>query len=288
MKEITRLNYLHYADALDRLQSVQLPASDYVTKNELMSVASNGHPPSDFLRAVVASYGGSRSKRIDVAQLASDLIHAHEMRGVFSSLRCRGFSYSFVSDMTGFPYRLRRKVNLRLALIAPRDLFYPPRVRMYLPRHRANHYFFYEAPAIAFALGMTTRKAWYIFILQSDLTRRVPAYVRDHFRGWRKVLFANIIRTAEHCVDRIYLCEEDHVLEACHKDYPKPTKLPKLWQSIYRGTACDFRMDQTELKRAINIQLYDRHAPVYARNMYCLHLNRESHIFANKYNGGKT
>jgi len=279
MKEIARLNYLHYGDALEWLDSDQLPSSGCIKKNEFLTVNAYGDAPNEFLRTVVTTYGGSRSNRMDLAQLASDLTHTRNMRRVFSTLGCRGFSYSFVTDIAGFPYRLRKKVNLRVALVAPRDLFYPPCVRAYLPRHSANHYFYYEAPAIAFCLGMATRKAWYIFVMQSDLTRRVPACVKDHFRGWRKVLLTNIIRFAVHSVDHVYLCMENHVLEGCHRDYPAPREPPKLWKSIYSGTACDFQMDTINLKRAINIQLYDRHPPVYARTMYCLHLNGESHKY---------
>ena len=272
MKEIVRVNFLHYGDALALLSKVKFPSTGRIAKHELLSSIENGYPPSNFLRSVIANYGGSRLCRVDLASLKSDLARTFLMRKVFGTLGCRGFSYAFFSDMQGFPYRLRRQIDLRVALIASPGLFYPPRVRRYVARHRANHYFLYEAPAIAFALGMTTRRKWYVFIMQSDLYRRGPACVREHFRGWRKVLFANIVQYASETADRIYLCSEDDVLNGCHEGYFRPLTPPETWQSIYRGTAHEFGMDRTEMRRGINIQLYDRRPPVYARSMYCLDL----------------
>lgn len=287
MKEITRENYLHYGDVFKWLSGTEFPSVGCVTKKELLSSIENGCPHSKFLSAIVTDYYRSRSHRADLADLTSDLTRTARIREVFRMLGCRGFSYKFLSGMAGFPYRLRRRVDLRMALVATRDLFYPPQVRRYLARHRANHYFVYDAPAIAFALGMTTRKKWYVFIMQSDIVRRGPASVREHFRGWRKVLFANIIEFAKKSADYIYLCKEEDVLEGCHGDYHKPLAPPVSWRSIYRGTADDFGMLSTELTRGINIQLYDRRPPIYARSMYCLALDRKPNILPKSHNGAK-
>ena len=285
MRQVSRVNYLHYGDALQRLSSAELPSPHCVTKQELLSSIENGCCPSSFLHAIVTDYAGCRSRRLELADLASDLRHSEQMQEVFRALRCRGFSYKLFADMTGFPYRLRKRVNLRMALVADRDLFYPPNVRRYLARHSANHYFVYEAPAIAFALGMATRHAWYVFVMQSDVVRRGPACIREHFRGWRKVLFANIIEHARDAAHRVYLCREEDVLEACHGDHPRPSSPPASWRSIYRGTASDFGMLTIELTRRINIQLYSRRRPIYAEIMYCLDIENRASMLTRPYNG---
>ncbi len=285
MKEVSRVNYLHYGDALQRIRRADLSSDQINTKQQLLSSIENGYSNSRFIRAIVESYGGSRSSRLDVTEFKLDLSRTTKMRNLFSSLGCRGFSYKFFTDMAGFPYRLRSRVNLRVALVADQELFYPPKVRKYLTRHRANHYFVYQAPAIAFALGIITRKIWYVFVMQSDIVRRGSASVREHFRGWRKVLFNSIIDIAKETADYIYLCREEDVLKACHRDFPGPESPPENWRIIYHGTASDFAMARIELKRRINIQLYDRKHPIYSKSMYYIYLNKKPKVRPRSQNG---
>lgn len=275
MKELFRLNYLYYGDALECLAKADLRSfRPFVNKRRLIESIEKRFTSDGFLRAVVEQQSGNRAQRVDVRRLLLDIKQSQQMNGSFNALGCRGFSYKLFTDMTGFPYRLRRNINLRMALVADSELFYPKKVRDYIVRHRANHYFAYQAPAIAFAQGIANKDAWYIFVLQSDLVRYGPTAVRQHFRGWRKVLFANIVEQAKPQVERVYLCQVDDVVSACHSDFPKPTPVPPSWDVIYHGTALDFGMRLNELPRGINIQLYDRKPAVYARRMYELKLAR--------------
>jgi hypothetical protein len=253
-----------------------LSIRENASKKNLVSLFEQSCGSNKFVRTVVDTYGGSRQAQVDTSVFQVDLRRTAYLRARFAALGCRGFSYKFCSDMTGFPYRLRKRINLRVALVADSALFYPPKVRCYLPRHRNNHYFAYESPAIAFALGIATRRTWYLCVLQSDLVRTGPAAVREHFRGWRKILFANVISYALESAESLCLCREEDVLRACHEDYSRFSSPPMNWRSIYSGTAAFFGMTGVDLRRRINIQLYDRKPPTYARRLYSLDLSRIS------------
>ncbi len=275
MKLLSRLNYLHYGDALRHLTYADLSAfGRHATSEELATFLEQEYSSDGYVRAVIEQVGMHTGRRVDVPMLRSDIKHTGQMRKAFINLRCRGFSYELFGNMTGFPYRLRQRINLRMALITDPTLFYPQSVRAYLRRHRSNHYFAGEGPAIAFALGIATRSAWYVLVMQSDVVRRGAASVREHFRGWRKVLFGNIVHQSRQHVENIYLCTESDVLAGCHPDYPSPAQPPDAWTAIYNRTAMDVGMKLVRLKRRLNVQLYDRKPAVYARYMYIRDLTR--------------
>lgn len=257
MRVVSRVNYMHYGDALPRLEaSLAGDPTKIVGHSSSLDLVTGEHE-----RINGSSTETNPSFQADVAQTT-------RMRRVFRSLSCRGFSYKFVTNMRGFPYRLRRRVNFRAALVADRRLFYPPGVKRYLSRHRANHFFFFEEPAIAFSLGMMCGSSLYILVLQSDLVRYGPSCVREHFRGWRKVLLFNIIEHARSTLNALYLVTEADVLAGCHPEYPIPHSSPPAWKSIYSGTAADFNMKKIRLNRKKNIQLYAGKAPTYAHSFY--------------------
>ena len=268
MREINCVNYLHFGDGLSRLTESMVDFNRADDSQEFLTVLNGKNLKC--VDEILNCYRTGTSGIIDISGLHEDIVQTNSTRSEFRTYGCRGFSYKFYSDMEGFPYRLRRTINLRMALVADNGLFYPPRVRKYLRRHTANHYFAYDAPAIAFALGCVTRKSWYVFVMQSDLCKHGPASVREHFRGWRKVLLANIIDEARKTARYLFLCRGEDVLKSCHPDYSTPSSLPVSWKSIYDGTARSFNMNLVALPSRLNIQLYDRKRPVYAQEMYGL------------------
>lgn len=243
-----------------------------VLKNVFIAQAFDGQSSNRFLLEVIGSYGGPSSKRISVTELFDDVTKTLRCRRMFQTLGCRGFSYEFVGEMQGFPYHLRKQIDLRLALVSQRELFYPKRVRRYLLAHNVNHYFVDAFPAIAFALGRRVGRKWFICIMQSDLAFRGPAYIRDHFRGWRKILFANLMRYAIGAVDEIYLCPAAAVFSGSFPTGLRPAEMPAIWSHIYDGTARFFSMKPVELSRAVNVQIYKNAPPVYCRCFYRLRL----------------
>ncbi len=272
-------NYLHYGNALERWHLGGVAEHHGLhSKRALLEELGRSGGDTRHLAQIIRSYGPLRARTVDVDQLRADFAATVGLRARFRALDCRGFSYRIDREitLTGPHSRvalpLRGEINLRWALMSGEDLFYPPKVRQYLRRFTLSHYSRNGFPAIAFALGIQGRGAWYVLALQSDLAVGTPAYIRDHFRGWRKVLFANLLSAAAGDADTVYLCTAQDTLRACHPGYCAPAAVPPAWERIYDRTAADFHMRLVRLRGLLNIQLFSRQRAVYANRLYELRL----------------
>ena len=175
-----RVNYLHYGTALAHFEGIHHPMPSSRVRKQVFcdSIVAPAKPPQ-CATEVVASFGGRNRQTLSPSLFQSDVASSLHMRGKFGALGVRGFSFVLYDGINHFPYRLRQEINLRLALVADPILFYPRAVSQWLRRHRANHVFVYDAPAIAFLLGIARSDGWYILTLQSDVTTYGPAAVRD-------------------------------------------------------------------------------------------------------------
>ena len=188
----------------------------------------------------------------------------------------RALSFEFDPEMQGYnrqyawSYQLKSEINLRMALMAGKSLHYPPRVKEYLYGEFLNcaHHVRGGVPALAFALGMRTPAAWYVFVLQSDAACAASACVREYVRGWRKILFTSIAAHARTCTDRLYLCRAEDVLRACHPG-SMPGDLPQAWRTIYDGTACELSMQPVRLAEPVDLRMYRaKQEPVLSQQFY--------------------
>jgi len=222
-------------------------------------------------------------KKIRASELQYDVQNALEWRQRFHALGCRGFSYALEMKMWGYNsqrsrhHQLSSAVNLRMALMAHPELFYPPRVQRYLRRFQwlANHYHDRnKVPAVAFCFGKRAEKAWYVLVMQSDPASRGPTPVREHFRGWRNVLFANVVAQAVGHVSTLYLARAEDVERACYSGTTEPSRLPERWRTIYDGTALQWGMNAVRVNEPVDIQIYRDRNPVYARDFYELPLSK--------------
>jgi len=270
--ELTRLNYLNFGDSLEAFQTLELWQSGFCLKRNLIEDLRTAGNPSPFLIEVLRSYGGGRTKRIDLQALHQDILASFKFRQQFSELGSRGFSYTLQESIELCGDQLRDDINLRLALMPDETLFYPPRIKRYLRRGYSNHYRANGFSSIAFALGKITDKACYVLIMQSDLAFRSPAYIRDHFRGWRKVFFGIITNIANCRCGTIYLPFAHDVMKCCHPGFRRPTTTPKSWCMIYDRTAEDFRLTPVRLRKPINIQVYRELDSVLVRDFFKLDL----------------
>jgi hypothetical protein len=268
-------NYLHYGDALECPELTLLDGRHgLISKTRLAEEIAAGGANGPCLAEVIRAYGPPRSRMVDLDSLRSDLAGSVALRAGFQTLGCRGFSYGFCrfrglwgpASRVLFP--LRRQITLRVALVPDRALFYPPRVRAYMRRYQRGHCFRNGYPAIAFGLGLEIRDAWYIFALQSDLAFGTPSYIRDHFRGWRKVLFASVLHAGMDKVRAVYLCTAADALRACHQEYRAPRTVPRSWEAIYEQTAADFHMQPVQLERGVNIQVFSGQPAVRTCRFY--------------------
>ena len=274
MKLQSRINYLHHGDSLPLLLNhVSRKECDYVLKSDFFSNTFNQQSDNFYLRSIISSFGEPFSKKLSISSLVQDVDASAKAQKLFRILGCRGFSHKFVSNITGFSYRLRSKINLRVAIISSRDLFYPKRVRRHLQRNNANHCFVDGYPAIAFALGRIIGRKWFILIMQSDIAFSQASYIRDHFRGWRKILFASILRHAAGEADSVFLSLSSAIMNGTFPDGFKPQRIPDSWRQIYDGTAQDFNMNPLDLPDLVDIQIYSRKKPVYCRRFYELKIS---------------
>jgi hypothetical protein len=138
------VNYLHSGDALDVLaELVNCSQED----DSLKSLRSRWTTVSQL--APLLHHLGKVQKNIRLGDLRRDIRSGLEWRKLFHLLGCRGFSYGLDTRMRGYncqfsrEYHLDPSVDVRMALIAREQLFYPVRVRKYLRRvpWLANHYF---------------------------------------------------------------------------------------------------------------------------------------------------
>ena len=168
----TRVNYVSYGDSIEAFYKMEPWGNGFRLKSELIVNLQMGRKPSRFLFDVIKSYAGGRAKRINMQELRQDFQESVQFRQDFSALGCRGFSYSVHKSIKLAGYRLRKDVNLRIAMMPEETLFYPFRIKRYLRQCKTNHYVSGGFPSIAFALGEIRDGACYIFVMQSDLAYR--------------------------------------------------------------------------------------------------------------------
>ena len=273
------VNYLHNGKALDTWPDLFPEGNALVTKRgfltHLGSAATAAPELERFVRGQLRWY----KKKVTYDQLHRLLLESAEWRQQFHALGCRGFSYNLDLTMSGYDsqyspqFQLGHNESLRMALLTGSDLFYPGRVRSYCRNKWNNHYFHGKMPSIAFCIGRRIDRAWYVFVMQSDLASRGPSYVRDHFRGWRKILFLNLVAQARGKVDALYLCRAEDAVRACIPARKEGGRLAQKLTRIYDLTAEQWGMKLVKVQAPVNVQIYHRLAPVVSQYFYKLPLN---------------
>lgn len=270
------VNYLHLGNALDVLAELVNCSQEEDSLRHLRSRWAAGSQLAPLLRHL-----GKVQGKIRLSDLRRDVRSGLEWRKRFHLLSCRGFSYGLDTKMRGYncqfsrEYHLDPSVNIRVALIAREQLFYPAKVQKYLRRvpWSANHYFYKgRDPSIAICFGKKQQDAWFIFTMQSDLASHGPCAVREHFRGWRHVLFANLVAQASQYVSKIYLCPAQGVERGCHPGTKPLPGLSEKWKGIYDRTAEQWGMKLAHLLDPVDIQMYRGLEPVYVDRFYELRL----------------
>lgn len=270
------VNYLHFGNAINFFQTYGSVCREANLLALLEAHAANDNELATLLRHYKRTCKKGRS-----FQLRRDFQRTIFWRKQFSALDCRGFSYWLDLAMRGYNsqlskrYNLAAAVNLRVALVPRPQLFYPRRVREHLRRvsWTSNHYFHqYKYPSIAICFGKKTPTAWYILTLQSDISSGTTP-LNEHFRGWRNVLFANIVAQAYGKVSRVYMCRAEDVERTCYPGTLEKDRVRERWRNIYDRTAADWGMPLVFLTRPVDIQLYDRPEPIFVDRLYELRLD---------------
>ena len=266
------VNYLNYGSSPNALLSILDFDNGVFYKDELIDKFRKTNAIDKFSLEIIRSYHGEKTKRINLQSFKQDLKKSLELKNAFSSLGCRGFSSVLHGSIDIDCPELDNDVNLKIALMPDEKLFYPPRIRRYFRRHYYSHYRFNRYPSICFALGKLTDEACCIIIMQSDFVHRNPSFIRDHFRGWRKILMKNILEIVKGRCNSIYLPIAHDVLKCCHPEYSKSQTTPQIWFNIYDRTAVDFNFSLVCLNQPINIQLYRNLKPMLVQQIYKLNV----------------
>lgn len=270
--ELEQMNFIHYGHGAEQLKALVMSLDPKKTKAELLnSVHLQGGVKKE-IEEVIQGYGLPYRPALNWDLFVDDLQKMTACMAYFRSLGVRGFSFQVCEDFE-FSWSLRKSINFKLALMSCRHLFYPVRIHRYLPRFGWSHSCEDKYPAIAFALGRIVNDELFIFVLQSDLVFRGPAYVREHFRGWRKILFFELLRRSEGNIKRVFLNTSDSVLRTCHPGYHPPKVVPPVWRGIYEGTAAFFGMTRKKIAGRRNIQVLADLPCRYANEFYALEVS---------------
>jgi len=254
VRDLGALNYVHFGNSLSLLSKLDGHYQDLVPKEQLLHLFS-GSKGEEFVREIIESRSLARRRRVDCDSLRRDVSSSITARRAFRSLGCRGFSYQLVNNPCGFWLPLRRTSRVRMALLAHENLFYPRSVRRGLKKARDAHFPDQEQSTIAFAFGLIQDASLVLSVLQSDTVRYGDSAVRDHFRGWRKVLLVNAVGSYKEGVERVLLCRAEDVLRACHPLFDSPREVPEGWRVIYDDTARFFTMSEVRTPEPIDIQV---------------------------------
>lgn len=268
---LKRLNYLHYGDGMETLSKIIEGYEGTYIKSDLIIILNSKHRLSSHVIDLIKAYNGESSKTIHTDNFRQDLSESVLQKHLFAKMNCRGFSYETLTNFS-FSTKLDSSINFKISLQSAKHLYYPPRLRRYLPRKHRNHIRKNNFPSIAFALGRIIDNKLYIITMQSDLFFHGPACIRDYIQGWRKILFAEILSYASSKISDIYLCRADDILKTCHPNFNIPTKTPEIWFQIYDKTAKNFNMRLVDLDEKINIQVLHYFEPEYSNTMYHLNL----------------
>lgn len=263
------VNFLHYGNSLEYFLGSNLCEFPYIMASypEINSYLSKKNRIKKYASENLKNYKSNKTK-INIKQINSDIKKSITLKQIFNQLGCRGFSYKIRTEFE-FIDKLQDRINLRLMLVASEDLFYPPRVRKFLRRMNNVHYKIDGFPAIGFALGLKEFKYWYIFTLQSDLLYRT-SYIRDHFRGWEKILFCILIGRARTEGATIFLPRSCDILLSCYPTEFTPDSVPLSWKQIYDYTANYFGMKLRDLSEPVDSQVFDSGPPAFLKSFYCL------------------
>jgi hypothetical protein len=275
MNKIKNIDYLFYGDGLKTLVNSIEQYFNISNKNDLLCKLKNQGRLSKYSADIIKGYKGDNQLSIDVKQFKYDLLKTFDLQYIFKTLNCRGFSYSVIDDFNLNCY-LNSTTNFKLALIVNKELYYPLRLRNYFPRDPLkwdkNHLIVDGNPSIAFALGKITNRNLYICTLQSDLIHRKPSYIREYLKGWRKILFAEILNyVKDKNIKNIFLCTSKDILRTCKPvSEAQVLSLSGLFQ-VYDNTAESFNMNLIKLNKLFNIQILKNSPEIFTNHMY--HLN---------------
>ena len=273
------LNYLHYGDALDIL-SAFIQNENFCTLKKKKDIYSYLGSLNNFKRKaeikcidIIDTLNGIKEEVIDISNLKELILKTLKWRKIFQSLQCRGFSFRFCKTPSIVHSRLRLDIEVSMALVAPPELYYPPKVRNDLESlDKSNDLIRHINRGIGWCLVkealISGRKWWGVLNIQSDLASINLNSLKELFRGWQRVLMkCLVLKAKKHGVSTIAVPSANSVKEASFPIIPQ-RDVPKNWFDLYDRTAKFFGMEWSIIPGVIDLQTIVHLPPVLCSHFY--------------------
>ena len=187
---------------------------------------------------------------------------------VFRYIGCKGFSFSF--RLCRLPCQTLRLDLECFALVVDDCLYYPPRIRTTIQELTKTDT--HLPGAIGWVLVKSILRSstiyWVILNVQSDWASRGPSWIRDHFRGWQRILVYCLLLMAEGSgITAVAMPRASAVARASHPLQPNANP-PQHWVTLYDGTAEALGMKVSRFVAEVDIQTIAHLPPVMCSCFY--------------------
>ncbi len=274
------LNYLHFGESLAVLTELarRTGTEGEADPVELIAMLRTAQPgkgrggadAADVLRTV-AGLGG----HVSLPRLRHDLQMSLRFREVFRSLGCRGFSFQLREGPQFRNCGFSSAVSLKLALIADRGLYYPPKVRQGLTTAESENRHVAHAVGWLLVLEKTieAQRWWYVINVQSDLMSAPVSCLKEIFRGWQRVLFLLVIGMARQRGITAIAIPPSKLMAELDGDEDVARRRDRAWQGLYDGVAEFFALSLTQLPVPVNLQPVWFARPAWCSRYYVGHVS---------------
>jgi hypothetical protein len=251
------MSYLHFGNSLAVIEALiqHFGRHGRVWTKDLLKYANSlphaGARARDEITDVLKFLAGDSRRKLSLELLAAEHCRSLRWQAVAQTLGCRGFSFRLCEDPVFQSCIFSPDVNRKFALLADSDLYYPPKVRDVLegtvddPRNR------HVTNSVGWMLVMEKdhgdRRWWYVLNVQSDLMCSQHSALKEQFRGWQRMLFWILIRSAR--------CRGVAMLAVPSVNVvTKWSGRRRAWRPLYDDLAKSFGMRSKRNPYATNIQ----------------------------------
>lgn len=261
------VNYFQHEKASESCRTHSQPYNDYIPSTNKESQSCGNRKIVDACGDIVTvvSAGSIPIQRPRILKASTEMDPWHR---IFRSIGCRGFSFSF--KPCRLPYQHLRLDLECFALVVDDWLYYPPRIRTTIQELAKTDA--HLPGAIGWVLvkpiSWSNTVYWVVLNIQSDWASRGPTWIRDHFRGWQRILIYCLLLMAEGSgIAAVAMPRASAVARA---SYPLRANAnpPQHWVALYDGTAEVFEMKMSRFLVEVDIQTIAHLPPVMCSCFY--------------------
>jgi len=145
---------------------------------------------------------------------------------------------------------------MKVALIADRGLYYPPKVRQGLPAAELKNWHVEHAIGWLFIVEKTMegQRWWYVTNVQGDLMSVPVSCLKEIFRGWQRVLFLLVVRLARQRGVTAIAIPPSKLMAELNGVVDVARRRDRAWRGLYEGVAEFFAMSPSQTPFPTNLQ----------------------------------